>query len=221
MASIEQTVIEELRVKREIVFQPTEDIDLIWVVSGPGTYDSTPTSGLYRGLFKDRERIKAGIEIVRQVTALRLGITVDEVTKEMIDQCGPVFYFNGEEQGQGAFPQNPDLREAASLPEFPLPASKIVISTLAEIFTPGQIKNLVAYLTQHPETKKIAVVTHGPHQRRVARYVEQHKHFFPPGVVFIDAGIPEIDVPVGAVLAELRRIIAYLEKGDLAAKPNY
>ena len=216
-----KAVIAELREKRKIVFQPTADIDMIWVISGPGTYDSTPNTGLYKGLPKDKERIDAGVGIVRQVTALRFGVGVSEITKEMIGQNGPVFYYNGEEFGQGAFPQNPSLRDAVAKDDFPLPPSKVVIRTLTEIFTPGQIKDLVAYLKNHLEIKKIAVVTHGPHQRRVARYVQKYMDIFPPGIAFVDAAIPEKDVAVGGTLGEIKRIVKYVEKGDLSVDPNY
>lgn len=64
------------------------------------------------------------------------------------------------------------------------------------------------------------MVTHAPHGRRVARYLKKFKDLF-PGISFVDASIPESEIPVIAVLDELWRIAQYAEQGDLADTPLY
>jgi hypothetical protein len=207
-------VVAELRERQTETYKPSGDIDLVWVSSGHGTVTTPPDSGLYKGFPKDREKVEAGIEIVKQITALRMGKEVDEVTKTDIATHGPILFYNGEEEGQGSYHQNEDLRKWMEDPDFPLPKEGVVVKTLEEIYTPSQVKSLAEYLQLNSGIKKIAVVTHAPHSRRMGRYLKRHQELF-QDIEFEEACVPERDVPVGAVFGEIKRIEAYAIKGDL------
>src|SRR5581483_5617805 len=182
-------VLAEMRVLRDKEpFVPTADIDMVWVISGPGTVEKAPTSGpyakLYEGTFPDRTLIFTGIDMVKSITGLRIDKNPTEVTKEQVDKNGPIFYYNGEDLSHpnANFPQNEDMRALLASGTFPLPNSKVKIHDLVEINTPGQIYEALAFLTARPDIKKIAMISSFPQMRRVMRYLNQHRSLIPPSV---------------------------------------
>lgn len=216
-------VIEEIRQRVEATeTAPVPyDIDLVWSISGPGSVLEPPANGLYAGRLTDKERVDHAIAIVITVTAAKLNKDLDEVTREDIEKHGPYLYYNGESQGQGQYAQNEALLLWAQATDFPLPFSHVIISQLAEIYTPGQIKDLIKYLEEHPEIKKIAVVTHVAHERRVSRYLAHYLHLFPQGIQFLGYPVKETIVPEPAIADEAEKIRRYAQKGDLAADPLF
>jgi len=213
-------VISELREKREKGQPtPTSDIDVVWVVPGHSTVSTPPPEdGTRNVLYKDRlddlERVNAGIEIVRAVTALRVNKKKDEVTKEDIEAYGPVFYYNGGE------PQNVDLEKMIDGdPNFILPKSKIIIGEIEEVSTKGQTEGISKYLAG--KTATVAVVAHGAHgASRIPRYIKHYESLF-PNITFRDFTIAETKVPVGSTLGEIKRIVAYSKRRQLSSKQAY
>ena len=126
-------------------FTPTADIDVVWVLAGPGTILTNLDDGQYAGRSPDKERILAGINVVEAVTALRVEKSKDQVTLADIESHGPTLFYNGEVEDQGAYPQNTDLRKWVIDGQSPL-GSKLVIRDLNEIYTPGQVKSLAQFL---------------------------------------------------------------------------
>lgn len=202
-------------------FTPTPDIEMVWVVSLPGTVFTPPQDGIYAGRLADREIVDAGADLVRQITALRLNKHPEEVSKADIGQAGPTFFYNGEDKTNGRYAQIEDLGALVATPEFPIPQAKVTIRHLTEPNTPGQVKNIAEFLRQNPHYKKVAVVARVHHQRRVARYLEKYKQFFPPDVQLVDISVPETQDQVGATLREVRKIIEYTKRGDLEEKPYF
>lgn len=215
-------IISELRERKERPpFQPTSDIDMVWVVSNPGTVFTPSQDGIYAGRLADREIVDAGVERVRQITALRMHKDVTAITKADIDEYGPIFYYNGEDREHGKFPQNEDLQELVNTPDFPIPAHKVIIDTIDTMNTPGQVRGIAKFLHIHSEFRKIAVVGRTHHQRRVARYLEHYKENLPSQVKLFDAAMPETKHQVGLTLREVKRIVKYAAIGDLSEKPYF
>src|ERR1700722_10565380 len=71
----------EMREEKNYIDMP-ENIDVVWVLSGHGAADKTHDKGTFEGRTMDRERIDTAIELVKQITAVRVGKSLDHVTKE-------------------------------------------------------------------------------------------------------------------------------------------
>ena len=92
-----QEAIDELRAIKsgEKIFAVTPDIDVVWVVSQPGTYLKPSNDGVYAGLWVDRDAIEYGIALAKQITALRTKkdeAIPENVTKEMVESNGPILF---------------------------------------------------------------------------------------------------------------------------------
>lgn len=217
-----RSIISELRQKKEQkAFQPTPDIDMVWVVSLPGTVSTPSDDGIYQGRMADKEIVDAGVDLVTQITAMRLHKPVKDVSKDDIAQSGPTFFYNGEDRTHGKYAQNEDLQRLVDTPEFPIPPGKVTIRNIEEMNTVGQVKNIAEFLHQNPQFKKIAVVARVHHQRRVARYLEQLRGLLPQDVELLDASVPETQKHVGSTLREVRKIVRYAKKGDLTEEPYF
>lgn len=215
-------VVDELRdLKERPPFQPTADIDAVWVLSAPGTYKEVSQDGIYKGVSADKKNIDYGIRLVYEITALRLGKNVDEVTKEDVESEGPVLYYNGEDAAtaQTNYPQNLHLQEMVADPEFPLPASNLKIGHIEIANTPAQVSDFAEFSRDFLPGSKVAVVSLIQHAPRVSRYLQHQKDSLPEGVIFLNAPTPETDKTVGKVLREVRKIADYAEKGDLSREP--
>lgn len=214
------------------------DTDIVWVLSAPGTYleQASPEKGeIYSSQMHDRLNIEKGFEVVREITADRLGKTPEEVTFEDIEEHGPTLYYNGEgpDTERKNYPQNEHLRKAMAKPDFPFPVSKMVIGEIDVANTPAQARDFARYLhsvkKENGETSKVAVVSLTPHAPRVSRYVQKviEDGAMPEGVEFFGVTVaPELEV-LGAGVRELRKINKYSKPkedgspGDVAFDPAY
>lgn len=217
-------VVNELRdLKEAPLFEPTADIDMVWVLSAPGTLKQLSQDGIYAGVSSDKKVIEYGIEIVRKVTALRLGKDVSYVTKDEVDAIGPLLYYNGEDSAteEHQYPQNQHLIEAAREPDFPIPQSKLVIGHIEAANTPAQVRDVSEYLQRALPTGKVAVVSMIQHSVRVSRYLKHYQHLLPEGVELVNAPVAETGKKVGKTLREVRKIVEYAAKGDLSREPYF
>ena len=112
------------------------------------------------------------------------------------------------------------MRTAVASADFPLPKDKVIIDQIETSNTPGQIVGFMQYLRDHPEVKKVAVVSSIAHSRRVGRYLEdyklKHPELFRDDVAFLNAWMSPGAHNVGITLKEMKKIKRYAEKGDLA-----
>jgi hypothetical protein len=221
---VHQVVTEMQALRDGPPFEPTADIDTVWVLSAPGTYYQEATDGVYTGPF-DRINIETGIQVVRDVTALRLDTDVASVSKDDIAARGPLFYYNGENANTpgNRYPQNQDLERAVADPNFPLPASRVLIRDIPTANTPGQIIDMAAYCRSQAESPdgqmphNVAIVGLFPHLPRVGRYLEKYSTDYPQGIDFRRVPVPVEKHGVGAAVRETKRIMQYLAAGHLAA----
>ena len=181
--------------------QPTTDIDIVWVFSGHSTYDEQlqPSPHAYAitdytEFFRkeDRQRIERGIELVKEVTALRLSKEKSAVTEEDIQKSGPIFFFNGTGR------QNHVLKEAIADGKITLPYDKIVISEISPKLDPTpQEANTKTQFEQFPndllqqiakDKHKIAAVSHLYHLMRIRRHAKA------PNLISLKPVCADIDV---------------------------
>lgn len=213
-------VVSELKDMRDHPpFEPTPDIDMVWVLSAPGTAKEAANDGAYSGASFDRMNIDAGVQAVLDITARRLGKPSDEITREDVETHGPVLFYNGEDEAteRGKYRQNEAFEELASDPNFPIPRSKIIIDRISEIATPAQVKGLAEYLRNtNQRGAKIAVVSLFAHAPRVGRYLEHYKDLFPAAIEFVNAPAGMTIRGLAASFREANKIVQYYEMGHLA-----
>lgn len=204
-------------------YQPAAEVDVVWVLSQPGTVKQPSNDGVYKGILNDLIVVQAGINLVRAITGLRLAIGEESITKEDIQIAGPIFFYNGEDASTSNFnySQNEDLAVMAAHPDFPIPRSKMIIEHIDEIGTPAQITGFANFLHAHPGMRKVAVVSMAPHSERVSRYLQHYRNLYPSDVVLENAPVAERRIPVGGTLREIKKIIRYYGKGDLAREPYF
>jgi hypothetical protein len=217
-------VTEELRAMRDsAVTDPTADIDMVWVLSAPGTAMQEASDGIYSGASFDRMNIDKGAALVIGITAARIGIPEALVTKDHVAEHGPVLFYNGEDElTEGAnYSQNQDFSDLVDTPDFSVPRSNVIIDTIPKISTPPQVRGLAEYLRDHTElpADKIAVVSLFPHAPRVGRYIEQYRDMFSTHTKFLNAPTPmDPSNALGASVRETRKVRDYFLKGHLAYK---
>src|SRR3989344_4586756 len=193
-------VVDELRIlKGQPPFEPAADIDMVWVLSAPGTVKEVSDDGIYNGISADLKMVRHGIEFVKQITADRLGKATSDVTKADIRNFGPVLFYNGEDKDTENYNylQNEHLEEMVGEPDFPIPRSKIIIDHIDTIGTPAQVEGIADYLQKTGFAGKIAVVSMVHHSVRVSRYLEKYKDLFPRDVELVNAAIGETENPLG------------------------
>src|SRR3990170_214487 len=90
--------------------QYPETIEVVLVFSGPGTYYQRLKPNEPEWMrWMDRDRIRAGVAVVREVTAsaksCRLGDTIrsGEISPSDIEEVGPLFVYNGVGEENPAF----------------------------------------------------------------------------------------------------------------------
>ena len=223
-SELAREVIDELReMRNRPSYQPTRDVDLVWVVSQPGTVSKLSKDGVYNGISNDLKVVEAGITLVVGITALRLSMNPGSITRSHIEESGPIFYYNGEDSLTLGYkyPQNEDLEEMVSNPDFLIPRSRIVIDHIDRISTPPQVIGFANFLSNNHGIKKVAVVSMAPHSVRVSRYLQHYRNLFPEGVVLENASVPETVIPVGGTLREVKKIVGYFNLGHLAREPYF
>ncbi len=226
---------------------PSTDIDLVWVLAGHFVYepDLSPDFDngfpqLYQTIFaqEEVERINLGIELVRQITAMRLNKNVSEVTKADIAKHGPIFLYNGR------LDQNENLHKASQNPSFPIPPEKLRIEKIADDFDPKN-NNTYTQFQRFPQdllgnSRKIAVVSSLYHLPRIARHpnantvVAAHPAWPDKEFVFFASDKPFDQLPHDEesitkraldirkmVMDEGRKIHTYIQKNDLSIDRPY
>lgn len=161
--------------------------------------------------------------MVREITALRIGKEVDDITKEDISNYGTLLFYNGEDSATEGirYSQNEDLEELVATPEFPVPAWNVVIDHIDVANSVAQVKGFAEYLKKHNMSGKVATVSIGAHFARMGRYIEKYKDLFPDGVELLNAAATQTHNPVGTTIREIQKVAIYGEKGDLAEKSYF
>ncbi|OGD86526.1 hypothetical protein A2Z23_02930 [Candidatus Curtissbacteria bacterium RBG_16_39_7] len=233
------TRLKEVAANHERSYPPI--IEAVLVFSGPGTYykrlkDSRPEEGWMR--FMDRDRIRAGVAVVRQVTAVTKALVTgietrtNQIMKEDIEQYGPLFVYNGIPE------ENEIFRQALASPFCKLPKDKVVIiDEVAEVdgtthsirHTADQVRSFYQEL-ENPQSPlhrivNVALVAHIPDFARNVFYTKKYNDEFMikwhGGLRFwVYALKSRAGTGDEHIAAELPRLVKYAEAGHLATEPS-
>jgi hypothetical protein len=203
--------------------EPTPDIDYVFVLSARASYLKNPIDNPnIPDKADDYNRMRLGIEIAKKVTALRLGKTVGELTKEDILLYGPDIIYNGLMKHNHEVVKSIAMVNPA-LADFPI--EKITILDLAKDMgnTKGQFVCVKEKLKI--ENTSVAIVTHAYHYLRVSRMLGEAAPLNPFGKnVNCYAMLVDRDFRApGAkedISGELDRVPAYIAKKDLSVNPG-
>lgn len=228
----------EVAVNRERTYP--SDIQAVLVFSGPGTYYDKLKPGQEEWMaWMDRDRIRAGVAVVREVTATAtskvLGKTIrtNVITAEAVAAYGPYLVYNG-------IPlENKVFREAltSEVGKRNLPRNKVLIidevreeNGFVDIaHTAHQVKSFYQELG-NPQSplhgiENIALVAHIPDFVRIPFYTKKYNDEFmangKQGLHFWAYGL--IDRKGSAIphtSSELPRLVTYAERGHLATEPS-
>lgn len=215
------------------------EIEAVLVFSGPGTYYQRLKPDQEEWMrWMDRDRIRAGVAVVREVTATKvsdfLGIEVKgpHITREEILYFGPFLVYNG-------IPlENDVIRIALETPFCKLPAEKVII--LDEVIeddgtvhphrhTADQVKSFYRQLTnpQGPlcQITNVALVAHIPDFARNVFYTKKYNdEYVANGNTGVNFWVYAIKSRSGTeedhIQAELPRLVTYARLGHLATEPS-
>ena len=229
----------EQRVKREVLKDLKElayenppetkaDWNLIWAFSGPhgfhqsGTWVKKGPDGLYQDIGTEVNeaitRFIAATQIVRQVTALRVGKNVEDVTLDDIRVAGPKIFYNEWDW------QNDDLRELFfeenGEKQFEFPKENLIIPQNSQVMHtghqfekfPDEVLNVLG------ENGKFVLVSDLYHLPRIKRHAWKRftkatvdrMVFYPSQPLFGSFRL---------FRGEIRRVVEYGKRGNLSWSP--
>lgn len=169
------------------------DTDVVFIVPGPGEYSLNfppyeEKPDRYRHLpwarGMDRARVRAGVVLVSEITARRLGKKAREVTPGDILKHGPWLHYATTHW------ENEHIKGVLFQSLVKVPPEKVVMyeeivgrdgKTRPIVNTADQLEGL-----RFPEgviPRRIAVVTHAPHMVRIMHMMEKYKESIPGGTI--------------------------------------
>lgn len=208
---IERKVLQELKEFRDkLLPEPQADWDLIWVISGAELFFEQG-AGVRNETY---DRMQTGFNLVKAVSAKRLGKELNEVTIADIKDFGPRLYFNGREE------QNNDMRDLIlkkSFEQYDIPNENILIALIGSniLHTGHQFEKFPQALIEG--SRKIVIVSSVRHLPRVRRYVGLKTNPFkdvPKGKLVFYPALP-MRFPLKDTLREIKVIPRYEQTGFL------
>jgi len=148
--------IEELERVALINTEIKGNISVLWVFSGPGTYDDAFINDRY----PDYSWTK-GMDRVRVDYAVKLA--------QMADCGSPIIIYNGSDL------QNSVLREAVKRKEIKILSEKIMIVGENINNTVDQIKTFILPESLHKSGHEIGLISHAPHLMRIVHILNKYK----------------------------------------------
>lgn len=225
------------------------DIQAVLVFSGPGTYRDRLKLGQSEWQrWMDRDRVRAGVAVVREVTVTRMYqhkifiLGSREATNEDILEYGPFFVYNGVpfKENDLVRHENEVLRQVICNPQpserVKLPKEKILI--IDEVRNPKQVlaiahtghqflsfyQELLNPLSPLHKVRNVALVAHIPDFIRQPFYAQKYNDDFEKILgrrlnFWFYALKSRPGTEEAHLDAELQRLPIYAAKGDLATEP--
>jgi hypothetical protein len=194
---------------------PEKDWNHIYVFSGPEiTFEDPPhESGPYN---QTQFRLETGIDIARQITALRLNKKYDDVTAEDIRMAGPTIHFDGY-SGHNTYMRTV-IAEKRLGRDFGFPDEKFILPDEKSRQHTAHTGEQIAHFPDEiiADDGKFVIVSDLYHLPRIKRYLGgkyDAKKIPTERVVFYYAAPAR--VPVRAALREARNIHPYHKRGFL------
>lgn len=118
--------IEKLHNAPDILKNPPEDIDVVWIISAPGLLTRWGSKPGWSSQFPwlnecERKVVGKGLNLVFSVTARRLNKPVEEITKEDVLANGPWVVYNAPDL------ENADVEKILEDPDIKIPRKKVYI----------------------------------------------------------------------------------------------
>lgn len=230
--------LKEVAVSRERTYP--SNIQAVFVFSGPGTYyERLKPRQEEHWRWMDRDRIRAGVAVVREVTASRIReLGVDPykkghyTTHQEIHQHGPLFIYNG------TLIENEVFRRTLESPFCKIPKEKVVV--IDEVWeddgathpirdTGDQVKSFYQQLL-NPNSplhsiERVALVAHIPDFIRNVFYTKKYNDEYiasgGKGLQFWVYGlISRRGTEDKHVASELPKLVTYAQRGHLALEPS-
>ena len=175
---LRQKVAEEIDLFEKARPEPTADIDLVWVFSGPGTaFEPWSKSDPEWMAWMDLSRIQRGLRLIFEVTGCRLQIPATSVDEVVLNQAGPRMLYNGvDSKGENrAFEHY--------IKHTPLSYDRtIVINNVNEGGVEREIKNTRDQIVSlkgssiwSEVTGAVALVSTAAHLPRILRYIDMYR----------------------------------------------
>ena len=229
--------LKEIVINRERTYPPS--IEAVLVFSGPGTYyDKLKPDQEEWMRWMDRDRIRAGVAVVSEITAARLSdllgkkVKGHQISPGDILLYGPYFVYNGTPL------ENEIFRKALNSPFCKLPKEKVII--LDEVkeddgtvhphrHTADQVKSFYQQLTipKSPLSRvtNVALVAHIPDFARNVFYTRKYNdEFVESGNRSLNFWVYGLKSRKGTGEAHLNsefpRIVTYAQRGHLATEPS-
>lgn len=216
-------------------------IQVVFVFSGPGSYYTPLKEGqdpIWRWM--DRDRIRAGVAFVRDVTAARMTeilggrVKVNQLTHDDIREHGPILFYNGVPSTD----ENTHLRVSLAHRTSKMPADRVIIvdqvrepdGTVHGIgHTADQVKSFYNEVRdpQSPlyQVTRVALIAHDTDHIRNPFYTKLHND------IHVAKGFPSINFHIvglesrpgtkfAHIESEMPRLVTYAERGHLATEPS-
>lgn len=208
-----------------------QDIDVVWEITGPGSFSSTfpDKPDRYQHLEwtrrMDRKRLRTSFTIVRAVTALRAKKSLSEITNEDIRQYGPFLVYTST-PSEGNL-----LREVYKkhTEDYKLtPAEKLIIcdkvknpdGSLRDSY--DTVDGVKSFEVPKETARRIVLVSHAQHLARVLYILGNYRDKIPEGTVL---QVYPITAPRKGefeyAVMEARGILAGIYKTKKAANKPY
>ena len=189
---------------------PALDWDVVYVFSGPEITLEEGPHDTKLGYNQNKNRLLAGFDIAREVTALRLGIETNTISFSDIQKHGPKVYFDGWPHQNESFK---DLKKKGTLSrDFGFPDDSLIVGSPVEIVNTGdQVRNLL--VNEWQDARKIIFVSDLYHLPRTKRYfgTEGTPRISPERCIFSFPRNSKVSVKIA--LGEIRRFRLYVLKG--------
>jgi hypothetical protein len=185
-----------------------EDWDLVWVLSGPPVDIEQEIDGERN---ESKDRLETGFNISREVTALRLGKSIDEINMDDILNSGPKIYWNAEDEVNDSLRKK--VEDGLLEEKYSFPRENLIISQNSGIRHTGhQFRDFPEELAEH--NRKIVIVSDTYHLPRVKRYLRNDDSKITKEKAVLYPSNPRIVLPSKAI-SEIKKIPEYIEKGIL------
>ena len=217
----------------------SSEIEAVLVFSGPGTYyDRLKPEQEEIWRWMDRDRIRAGVAVVSEITAARLSVILDNkvkghhVSKESILNHGPYFVYNGTPL------ENEIFRKALNSPFCKLTKEKVIIiddvreedgTIHPHRHTADQMKSFYHAISD-PENplygvRNVALVAHIPDFARNVFYTRKYNdELLESGNLSLNFWVYGLKSRKGTGKAHLNsefpRLVTYAKWGHLATEPS-
>lgn len=214
---LSRRVLGEMRQFRdEKLSSPTSNWDTIWVLSGVEMLD--PNEKRDGKVNETIQRLHVAIDLVRRVTAARLGRDAASITPRELYRYGPTLYFNGNLQ------QNKELADILQSSDVlvgnnvkkDLEGIKFRISSSQTINHTGhQFEDFPEDLAS--ESRKVAIVTNMYHLPRCMRYLF-NPELFELSTKVVPYPSDRNCVGTANAMRETKKIAKYIDEGILPAE---